>query len=78
MRATLNIPDNLIRQVQEITGAKTKTEAIVISMKEMVRQKQIKQLIALRGKIHIDDITEELEKLEMKEMKENDRSWRNR
>ncbi|PIV42055.1 MAG: DUF2191 domain-containing protein, partial [Nitrospirae bacterium CG02_land_8_20_14_3_00_41_53] len=40
-----------------------------------LRQKKIKELIALRGKIQIEDVTEELENLELEEMKENDRRW---
>jgi Arc/MetJ family transcription regulator len=78
MRATLNIPDDLLSQVQKITGEKSKTKAITIAMKEYVRQKKIKELIALRGKIQVEDVTEELENLELEEMKEDDRRWRNR
>jgi len=54
MRATLNIPDELVGQAQEATGARTKTEAIVIALKEVVRRKKIEELLALRGKIDID------------------------
>ena len=78
MRATLNIPDDLLTEVQKLTGEKSKTKAITIAMKEYVRQKRIKELLALRGKIQIEDVTHELEKLEMEEMEENDRRWRNR
>jgi len=78
MRATLNIPDDLLAEVQKITGEKSKTKAITIAMREYIRQKRIKELIALRGKIQIEDVTEELEKLELEEMKENDKRWRNR
>jgi hypothetical protein len=78
MRATLNIPDDLLSEVQKLTGEKSKTKAITIAMKEYVRQKRIKELLALRGKIQIEDVTHELEKLEMEEMEENDRRWRNR
>lgn len=78
MRATLNIPDDLLSEVQKITGEKSKTKAITTAMSEYVRQRKIRELIALRGKIQIEDITEELENLEIEEMKENDRTWRNR
>ncbi len=76
MRATLNIPDDLLSEVQKITGEKSKTRAITIAMKEFVRQKKIKELLALRGKIVIEDVTEELEKLELQEMEEDDKRWR--
>jgi hypothetical protein len=78
MRATLNIPDDLIAEVQKISGEKSKTKAIITAMEEFVRQKKIKELIALRGKIQIEDVSEELEKLEIEEMKENDKRWGNR
>jgi Arc/MetJ family transcription regulator len=76
MRATLNIPDDLLAEVQRITGEKSKTKAITIAMKEFVRQQKIKELLALRGKIEIEDVTKELEELEIQEMKENDKRWR--
>lgn len=78
MRATLNIPDDLLSEVQKISGEKSKTKAITTAMKEYVRQKRIKELLALRGKIQIEDVTDELERLELEEMEENDRRWRNR
>ena len=78
MRATLNIPDDLLSEVQKISGEKSKTKAITTAMKEYVRQKRIKELLALRGKIQIEDVTDELEKLELEEMEGNDKRWRNR
>ncbi|MGA1864881.1 MAG: type II toxin-antitoxin system VapB family antitoxin [bacterium] len=77
MRATLNISDDLLAEVQKITGEKSKTKAITIAMKEFVRQKKIRELISLRGKIPIKDVTEKLENLEIEEMEENDKRWRN-
>jgi len=78
LRATLNIPDNLLSEVQRISGEKSKTKAIIIAMKEFIRQKKIKELIALSGKIQIEDVTAEMEELEIREMEENDKRWRDR
>lgn len=78
MRATLNIPDDLLSEVQKISGEKSKTKAITVAMEEFVRQRKIKKLIAMKGKIKIRDVTEDLEKLELEEMKENDKRWRHR
>jgi len=72
MRATLNISDDLLSEVQKITGEKSKTKAITIAMKEYVRQKKIKELIALRGKIQIEYDWEEEEELEMKAQKKRE------
>ena len=73
MRATLNIPDDLISEVQKATGEKSKTKAITTAMKEFVRQKKIKQLIALRGKVQIDYDWEKEEELEIKAQKEREK-----
>jgi hypothetical protein len=72
MRATLNIPDELIEEVKRITGARTKTEAIVISLKEVIRQRKIEELIALRGKINIDYDWEKEEERELKAQKKRE------
>jgi len=78
MRATLNIPDDLISEVQKLSGEKSKTKAIISAMQEFVREKKLRNILALRGKIKIDDVTRELEELEIKEQEENDKRWRDR
>ena len=54
MRATLNIPDDLISEVQKISKEKSKTKAIVRAMEAYVTEKKMAQLRALRGKIPLD------------------------
>ena len=54
MRTTLNIPDDLISEVQKISGEKSKTKAIVKTMKEYIRQRKLAELLELKGKINID------------------------
>ncbi len=49
MRATLNIPDNLILEVQKISKEKSKTRAIVIAMEAYVRGMKMAELRALKG-----------------------------
>jgi hypothetical protein len=78
MRATLNIPDDLLSEVQKLSGEKSKTKAIVTAMQEFVREKKLRKILALRGKIKIDDVTRELDELEIKEREENDKRWRDR
>jgi len=65
MRATLNIPDGLIDEVQRISGQKTKTRAIVSVMEDYVRRKKMEELLALRGKISIDYDWEKEEETEL-------------
>ncbi|HYA86234.1 MAG TPA: type II toxin-antitoxin system VapB family antitoxin [Nitrospirota bacterium] len=54
MRATLNIPDDLISEAQKATGEKSKTKAITAAIQEFLRQKKLRDLLALRGKVKID------------------------
>jgi len=66
MRATLNLPDELINEVMKISGEKTKTKALIKVLEEYIRQMKIKKLIELSGKIEIVDVTQELEDMELK------------
>jgi len=54
MRATLNIPDDLLNEVQNISKEKSKTKAIVTAMEAYVREKKMMELRALRGKMTLD------------------------
>jgi hypothetical protein len=76
MRATFSIPDEIISEVQKMTGEKSRTKAIVVAMQEFIRQRKLREFAALKGKIQVDDRSEELECLEMEEMKEDDTRWR--
>jgi len=72
MRATLNIPDELIDEVQRLSGQKTKTQAIVTVMEDYVRRKKMEDLLALRGKITIDYDWEREEEAELKAAEERE------
>jgi metal-responsive CopG/Arc/MetJ family transcriptional regulator len=73
MRVTLNIPDDLLAEVQKIAGEKSKTKAITTAMEEFIKQKKIKELIALKGKVQIDYDWEKEEELEMKAQKRREK-----
>lgn len=72
MRATLNIPDELIDEVRRISGLKSKTRAIVTVMEEYIRRKKMEELLALRGKINVDYDWEQEEELELKAAEERE------
>ena len=67
MRATLSIPDDLLSEVQSISGESSKTGAIVAAMREFVRQSKVRELVSMKGKVFIDDVTDELEDMEIEE-----------
>jgi hypothetical protein len=74
MRTTLSLDEGLIRELMEVTGAKT--EAIHLAISEFLRRKKIEGLLALEGKIHLDLDWRELEELELKAQAEHERRWR--
>ncbi len=78
MRATLNIPDGLLVEVQKMTGKQSKTKAIVMAMEEFVKRKKRERLLALKGQIVLDDVTPELEEVELQEAQAHERRWRDR
>lgn len=75
MRATLNIPDDILSEVQKIAGEKSKTKAIITAMREFIKQKKINDLIALRRKIKIDYDWQKEEELEITAQKKRYRSF---
>lgn len=73
MRATLNIPDDLIAEVQQISGQKSKTKAIITVMEDYVRRQRMQALLDLRGKVQIEYDWEQEEALELKAAEERER-----
>jgi len=73
MRATLNIPDDLVEEVQKISGERSKSKAITTAMQEFIKQKRIKELITLRGKVRIEYDWEKEEELEMKTQRKREK-----
>ena len=73
MRATLNIPDDLLSEVQKISKEKSKTKAIVTAMASYVRDRKMTELLALRGKMTINYDWRTEEKIELQAQEERDR-----
>jgi len=73
MRATLNIPDDLLSEVQKISKEKSKTRAIVTAMESFVRDRKMTELLALRGKMTLDYDWRTEEKIELQAQEERDR-----
>lgn len=51
MRTTIDIPEDLMREAQQVSKAKTKTMVIVLGLKELVHRHKLEQLRALRGRV---------------------------
>ncbi len=54
MRTTLDIPEALIKESMTLTGAKTKSQAIKLALKEQIRSAKRKRLITRKGTIDLD------------------------
>lgn len=72
MRATLNIPDDLMEEVQKLSGQKSKTGAIVTIMEDYIRRQKLQALLDLQGKVNIDYDWEREEDLELKAAEERE------
>ena len=76
MRTTMSLDERLLKELMEVTGAKSRTEAIHTAISELIRRKKLEELKALSGKIRIADNWQELEELELKEQEKLERRWR--
>lgn len=68
MRTTLDLNEKLIRELMDVTSAKTKTktDAIHQAASELIRRKKLDQLKSLSGKIHLDLDWKKLEQTELR------------
>ncbi len=54
MRTTLDLPKKLVSAACRLSGAKTKTQAIIWGLEELMRRKKMERLWSLRGKIPLN------------------------
>ncbi|MGH9526707.1 MAG: type II toxin-antitoxin system VapB family antitoxin [Terriglobales bacterium] len=54
MRTTLDIPGDLLTQAQELLGFKSKTDTIVLALRELVRRQKIEELKDMFGTVPLD------------------------
>ncbi|MCA1695196.1 MAG: type II toxin-antitoxin system VapB family antitoxin [Actinobacteria bacterium] len=52
MRTNIEIDDGVLKEVQRLTGAKTKREAVDIALRELVARHRRLGLLKLKGKVH--------------------------
>lgn len=65
MRTTLDLNEKLIRELMDVTSAKTKTEAIHQAASELIRKRKLDRLKSLSGKIRLDLDWKKLEQAEI-------------
>lgn len=54
MRTTLDIPEELIEEARRLLGFKSKTDTVVVSLRELIRRRRIEEIKALLGKVDLD------------------------
>ncbi len=54
MRTTLDIPIELMEEAKKLLGFKSKTDVLIFSLRELIRQKKIEELKSLAGRIELN------------------------
>ena len=68
MRTTVNIKDEVIKQVIEYTGAKNMSQAVNEVLETFVREKRKQKLFDLKGKLQLEDNWQKLREMEIDEV----------
>ncbi len=53
MRTTLDIPIDLIDEATHLLGFKSKTDAVIVALQELIRRRRLEELKGLRGKLDV-------------------------
>ena len=67
MRTTINLKDQIVEEVMHMTGAKNKSQAINEALEAYVREKRLKRLLELKGKLSLDENWKALREMELDE-----------
>ena len=54
MRTTLDLPDDLIEEARRLLGFKSKTDTVVLSLRQLIRRQRIEELKGLLGSVQLD------------------------
>ena len=67
MRTTINLKDKIVEEVMHMTGAKNKSQAINEALEAYVREKRMKKLLELKGKLNLEENWKALREMELDE-----------
>ncbi len=54
MRTTLDLPPELLDEARRLLGFKSKTDTVVLSLRELIRRKRVDELRELLGSVTLD------------------------
>jgi len=55
MRTTLNLPEQLVKEVESLYSTGNRSKAVEKALEEAVRQKKLKAFMDLKGNVSIDE-----------------------
>ena len=55
MRTNVTLDETLVRELLDLSGAKTKTAAVTAAVKEEIRRAKLKKLAGLLGRVRVDE-----------------------
>lgn len=54
MRTTLDLPEALVEEARTALGFKSKTDTVVVALRELVRRRRLDDLKALMGRVRLE------------------------
>jgi Arc/MetJ family transcription regulator len=63
MRTTLDLPENLLAEAQQLTGSATKKETVVTALEEVIRARRRQELIDMLGTVKLNLTPEDIREM---------------
>lgn len=54
MRTTLDLPDDLLEEARTTLGFKSKTDTVVMALRELIRRRRIEDLKQMMGHVQLE------------------------
>lgn len=54
MRTTLDLPEDLLEEARTALGFKSKTDTVVMALRELLRRRRIEDLKGLMGRVQLE------------------------
>ena len=54
MRTTLDLPEALLEEARAVLGFKSKTDTIVVALRELVRRQRVEKLEEMMGNVRLE------------------------
>jgi Arc/MetJ family transcription regulator len=54
MRTTLDLPDGLVEEARAALGFTSKTDTVVLALRELLRRRRLDELKSLMGRVRLD------------------------